>query len=601
MGTFTASVESSSSIKVFWDFTADIAPGVVQSVTIEQTDTVTGATTTHNEQAVYSDNDLFGNLHASRTYTYQLSISYVDEFGDLTSAGATASAMTPAAPSPPPPHATAPGSVTAVATSYDTASVTWTAGSHMSGYTISRLDLATNATTTLQSNRSPSAGLSYGDTIAPTPTAGAQFSYTVEAYNAPPGTSAGTASNIITMPLQPVKITPSATQPEGGQDLTCTVTLSGTAPAQGAVVTLASSSADLVAPPMTTVAAGQSVSPAFMLTTQMVTAATSVTLSASLGGGTASQGIVLEPPRLAQVSVAANPVVGGGETTGLVTMVAAPTAPIQVALASNSPVVSVPATIAIAAYQSQSAPFTVTTHPVTAATVATITASYGASSAACTLGVTPLQLANFSISPSTVVGGHNTTATLTLNGNAPTAAAVTVSTLPMGLADVSGSTTIPAGHSTTTFTLTTAGISGLSTPRVVAVTAAYGGVSQSVNLTIDPSTPPPITLVSLAMAPTTLAAGLNAVGTVTISAAAPAAGAVVALFATTDAATPVPVLPGGGGSSLVTIPASVTVPAGQTSAKFDIRTHALGSSSSPQHVTIGATLVTSKYVELTLT
>ena len=77
-------------------------------------------------------------------------------------------------------------------------------------------------------------------------------------------------------------------------------------------------------------------------------------------------------------------------------------------------------------------------------------------------------------------------------------------------------------------------------------------------LTITPTgTEPPVTLSALSLNPTSVVGGNGSTGTVTLSGAAPAGGAAVALSSNHAAAT---------------VPASVTVAAGATSATFAVNT-----------------------------
>jgi hypothetical protein len=83
------------------------------------------------------------------------------------------------------------------------------------------------------------------------------------------------------------------------------------------------------------------------------------------------------------------------------------------------------------------------------------------------------------------------------------------------------------------------------------ITASYSGGKVTESLTVNPRPHP---LSSIQVSPGTIQSGQTASGTVTLSAAAGAGGAVVYLFSSNMAA--------------VTVPASVTVAQGATSAAF---------------------------------
>ena len=84
-------------------------------------------------------------------------------------------------------------------------------------------------------------------------------------------------------------VTLSPAQVQGGNPTTQnTVTLSGPAPAGGAVVMLSSNNAAATVPNTVTVAAGATVSPAFTINTTAVSSTANVTISASYGGSSAT-------------------------------------------------------------------------------------------------------------------------------------------------------------------------------------------------------------------------------------------------------------------------------------------------------------------------
>lgn len=92
---------------------------------------------------------------------------------------------------------------------------------------------------------------------------------------------------------------------------------------------------------------------------------------------------------------------------------------------------------------------------------------------------------------------------------------------------------------------------------VVTLTVAYGGVTKTASVTISGSpTPGTPTLNSVTVSPTSVASGGTVTVTVTLTAAAPSAGAVVSL-ATSD-------------STHFPVPATLTIPSGQTSGSFTV-------------------------------
>jgi len=130
--------------------------------------------------------------------------------------------------------------------------------------------------------------------------------------------------------------------------------------------------------------------------------------------------------------------------------------------------------------------------------------------------------------------GFLSSSTVTINGNVRASAFVSASQLTIAL---------------TSADLATAG----SFPVVVTNPSPGGGASNAVDFMVT-SGSKQVTLAGLSFNPTFISPGTSTTGTVTLSAAAPAGGALVTLSSDTSNALPVP--------------ANVTVPAGSTTASF---------------------------------
>jgi hypothetical protein len=102
--------------------------------------------------------------------------------------------------------------------------------------------------------------------------------------------------------------------------------------------------------------------------------------------------------------------------------------------------------------------------------------------------------------------------------------------------------------------------SSVSTPTVVTIFITGNGVTVSADLLVDPegTPPPPPTLSSVAVSPSTVSAGTTAMGTVTLPNPAGTDGVVVSLSSRVPAS--------------ASMPESFTVPAGATSASFPVST-----------------------------
>jgi len=149
------------------------------------------------------------------------------------------------------------------------------------------------------------------------------------------------------------------------------------------------------------------------------------------------------------------------------------------------------------------------------------------------------------------------TGTVRLGAAAPAGGAVvTLASSNLNAATVPPSVTVAANATTAAFAITTKAV---TTATVVTITATYNGVAKAATLTVNP----PGALAGVTLNPATMVFGSTSTGTVTLTSAAPAGGANVAL-ASSDWVSFV-------------LPASVTVPAGATSVQFPV-TNAIGQS-----------------------
>jgi hypothetical protein len=169
-------------------------------------------------------------------------------------------------------------------------------------------------------------------------------------------------------------------------------------------------------------------------------------------------------------------------------------------------------------------------------------------------GTGQASLASLGVNPASVVGGQSSTGTVTLSGPAPSGGAVvTLSSADPALASVPPSLTIDAGITSQSFSIITSTVAS-STP--VDIGASYGGTTKTATLTLTPASPP--TVSSLKLSPAGVTGGSNSTGIVTLSKPAPAGGVVVTLASSKP--------------SVASVPSSVTVAAGKSSASFTITT-----------------------------
>ena len=148
--------------------------------------------------------------------------------------------------------------------------------------------------------------------------------------------------------------------------------------------------------------------------------------------------------------------------------------------------------------------------------------------------------------PSSVTGSGTSICTVVLNGAAPTGGAVVALSDNSTFVTTPAYVTIPAGASTANFTASIAPVSADST---AVITASLNGTTANTSVSlIVPAVP-----ATLSCAPATLRSSFNGTCTVTLNKAAPSAGLLVTIS---------------DNSAALTVPASVTVAAGSTTATF---------------------------------
>jgi len=260
--------------------------------------------------------------------------------------------------------------------------------------------------------------------------------------------------------------------------------------------------------------------------------------------------IIRSSPPLTNISLSPTTVQGGASTTGTITLLqAAPADGATIALSTSSPNAVVPSSVNVAS-GGKTAVFEVATTAVNANTTVKITAGFGANSKSATLTLTPATLASMSLSPTTVVGGNNSTGTVNLSGPAgPGGTSVALSS-SNSVAGVYSTAIVPAGQTSATFTITT---SGVSTSASATISASLGATTKKQTLSVTPSA-----LAGLSLAPTSVGGGFQSTGTALLNGFAPAGGLTVSLSSSA--------------TSVATVPASIQVPAGQSSATFAIST-----------------------------
>jgi hypothetical protein len=235
----------------------------------------------------------------------------------------------------------------------------------------------------------------------------------------------------------------------------------------------------------------------------------------------------------------------------------------KVFLLSDDPAFVVPPTATIPAGKS-SVIVAAKTLVVGTDTEAKVTASVNGIIVDSDVTVQAARVASVAMVPSVVLGGKPAIGTITLTGVAPKDGLIVALSDDMSVASVPATIAIKAGAKIGTFTVTTTAVTQAVTGKV---TAKLFDSEVSTGLTVRSVGP---ALVKIA--PVAVMGGLSAVGTVTLTEAAPLGGLTIQLNSDTVS---------------ITVPASVVVPAGKTVATFTAK------SSGVTRTTIGTITATS--------
>jgi hypothetical protein len=372
------------------------------------------------------------------------------------------------------------------------------------------------------------------------------------------------------------------------------IDLTGPAPSGGATVQLSTNHPALLPelPASRQVAAGNSsvlvlVAPTGFpnslrgMRVGFVTTPTPVTVTATYNGTSAFTTITLLPPTLNDTPFQLFPVkaTGGDDLIGIVDLEVgcfagfcdglAPPGGFDVNLSSSSPAAIVPATFTIPAGAGGDS-FPIRTTPVAKRTHITISARAGGVTANWTLMLTPSpEPDRLTLVPSTTSNGSQGQVIIPLSEMAGYDQRVRVTSSNPSVASVPEFATVNASTELGRFDIVT---SPVDTPTPVTISVTGRGVTRSATLTVSPSLPP---LTGLSVSPSSVPGGTPSTGRVMLGSAAPSGGATVDLGSN---------LPGS-----ASVPATVTVPAGATSATFEVTTFPVDNTTVQLSATLGDT------------
>ena len=247
-------------------------------------------------------------------------------------------------------------------------------------------------------------------------------------------------------------------------------------------------------------------------------------------------------------AVTCNPatLASGASTICTVSLSQAPAGGALVTLADNNSLLTIPASVTVAAGRS-SAAFTATAGTFTTGQSVTITAALNGTTQAATLTlVAPTLVSALACNPASVNSGASSTCTVSLSQAAGAGGNSVALSSNNAALSVPAFVTVSAGSTAASFTASTGSVTATQSGSI---TAALNGSAQTATLTIVAQQ----TVSALACTATALDAGAATNCTVTLSSPAPTGGTAVSLSSNNPA---------------LTVPASVDVAAASSTATF---------------------------------
>jgi probable HAF family extracellular repeat protein len=275
-------------------------------------------------------------------------------------------------------------------------------------------------------------------------------------------------------------------------------------------------------------------------------------LAAGMGSGISILLQNVQVQTIASLSLSPATVLGGNSVTGTVTLSGpAPSGGVLLDLSSsNTAAATVPGSVTVSA-GATSATFTVVSAPVAADTPVTISATSGTSTKTAALTVQAPTLLSLTLNPVGLIGGKSSVASATLNGLAPSSGlTIALSSNNPSIAAPGGNIVIAGGSLSGIATITTQGV---ASNTAVKISATFGAVTKVATLTVKPAT-----LLSVKLTPASLYGGATSTATVTLNGETPAAGSVITLASNN--------------TSIASLPGTVTIPGGATSAAVTVQT-----------------------------
>jgi len=263
-----------------------------------------------------------------------------------------------------------------------------------------------------------------------------------------------------------------------------TVTLTSPAPSGGWPVILTATPQLVTTPGNVTVPAG-STSAVFTITGKATSTTTKCVIVASDGLTSSSASVTIAGDRISSLKLSPTTIGTNDSSTGTVTLKsAAPSGGWLVKISSSDPSLVIVQTAVIVPAGAESAKFEITAKPTASTTTVTIDVSDGNSSASATLKVDGDSILSLSLSPSSVVGGANSTGTVKLKSAAPPGGwPVKLTSANASVVSVPQSVLVPAGSSSVSFKVTTAKVTKTTG---IEISASDGVSTGTATLTVKP-------------------------------------------------------------------------------------------------------------------
>lgn len=316
---------------------------------------------------------------------------------------------------------------------------------------------------------------------------------------------------------------------------TGTVTIIGTAPADGVSISLESSDPRAASvPESVTIEAGRT-SETFEVTTAPIADAVTATITATLttADETMQRSVELDvrPPALQAVKLVPNKTIGRKETVrGTITLSGpAPESGIEVSLSSANPEIVKLAQTSVRVVGARPAEFQATTEPVGSPTPVTVTATRGEQEQEDVLTVAPPALIRMDLDTSPMRGGQQRTGTVEINGPAPVGFIVALDSTIRSAATVQPLTVAVQANSTSAQFQVNA--LPVAVAQDTSIIASRADIILSKLLRV---VPPAIT--GFAFAPSPIRGGQTSTGTITLNGPAPPGTSVTLTIPTTNTA-----------------------------------------------------------------